>query len=71
MMFFGTFMPLNSTTEIIAKFMPSAYATNALEVLFTGAYQNPIVLSGIIFLSITSILIAIIGVWLFNKLGNK
>jgi len=64
-------MPLNSTTEIIAKFMPSAYATNALEVLFTGDYQNPIVLSGILFLSITSILIAIIGVWLFNKLGNK
>ena len=71
MMFFGTFMPLNSTTEIIAKFMPSAYATNALEVLFTGDNLNPVILSGIIFLSITSILIAIIGVWLFNKLGNK
>ncbi|QEE17377.1 ABC transporter permease [Promethearchaeum syntrophicum] len=71
MMFFGTFMPLNSTTEIIAKFMPSAYATNALEVLFTGDNLNPVVLSGILFLSITSIIIVLIGVLLFNKLGNK
>lgn len=71
MMFFGTFMPLNSTTEIIAKFMPSAYATNALEVLFTGDNLNPVVLSGILFLLITSIIIVLIGVLLFNKLGNK
>ena len=71
MMFFGTFMPLNSTTEIIAKFMPSAYATNALEVLFTGDNLNPVVLSGILFLSIASIIIVLIGVLLFNKLGNK
>ncbi|MCK5368097.1 MAG: ABC transporter permease [Cyclobacteriaceae bacterium] len=71
MMFFGTFMPLNSTTEIIAKFMPSAYATNALEVLFTGDYLNPAILSGILFLSISGIIIVIIGVLLFNKYGNK
>jgi ABC-2 type transport system permease protein len=71
MMFFGTFMPLNSTTGIIAKFMPSAYATNALEVLFTGDYLNPVILSGIVFLSITSIIVVLIGVLSFNKFGNK
>jgi len=71
MMFFGTFMPLNSITEIIAKFMPSAYATNALEVLFTGDYLNPVILSGILFLSIAGIIIVISGVLLFNKYGNK
>jgi ABC-2 type transport system permease protein len=71
LMFFGTFMPINSTTKIIAQFMPSAYATNALEVLFTGDFLNPEILSGILFLSISSIIVALIGVLLFNRYGNR
>ncbi|MHA1727730.1 MAG: ABC transporter permease [Promethearchaeota archaeon] len=74
-MFFGTFIPLNSTTEIIAMFLPSYYATNALQAIFTGEFTgeftNPAILSGILFLSIFSIIIVIIGMLLFKKYGNK
>ena len=35
-MFFGTFMPMTNTTRVIAVFLPSYYATDALTSIFNG-----------------------------------
>jgi len=70
-MFLGTFIPVTATTEPIAMFMPSYYATKALSAIFSGDLANSWVATGFTFITIVSLLIIAIGVFLFKKYGNK
>lgn len=70
-MFLGTFIPVTATTEPIAMFMPSYYATKALSAIFSGDLANSWVTTGFAFITIVSLLIITIGVFLFKKYGNK
>lgn len=70
-MFLGTFIPVTPTTEPIAMFMPSYYATKALSAIFSGDLANTWVTTGFTFITIVSLLIITIGVFLFKKYGNK
>ena len=68
-MFFGTFIPITSTTQQIAKFIPSYYLIDALKKIFEGLINTDILLDlGVI--SIFSISTVILGVFLFEKYGS-
>jgi ABC-2 type transport system permease protein len=69
-MFFGTFMPLSSSTQEIAKFVPSHYLFDALKSIFEGNWINTNFFFDITIISIVSILTIIIGIILFEKYGN-
>lgn len=68
-MFFGTFIPLNATTKVIAIALPSFHATEALTLLFEGVI-NASVLINIAYIAGFSIVIVILGILLFKKYGN-
>lgn len=71
-MFFGTFIPITSTTRPIAMILPSYYVTDALTSIFNGdALTNSNILIDFAFVSVISIVIVIIGIQLFKKFGNK
>jgi len=69
-MFFGTFIPLTSTTQQIAKFIPSYYLLDALTIIFEGDYANTNIFFDLGAISIVSISIVIIGILLFEKYGR-
>ena len=69
-MFFGTFMPLSSSTQEIAKFVPSHYFFDALKLIFQGNWTNANLLFDLLIISVVSILIVIMGIVLFEKYGN-
>ena len=71
-MFFGTFLPITSTTRVIAVFLPSYYATDALSSIFSGAdLLSANILIDFAFIAIFSIVIVILGILIFKKYGNK
>jgi ABC-2 type transport system permease protein len=71
-MFFGTFMPITNTTRLIAMFLPSYYATDAISTIYSGAsLLSSNLLIDFAFVSIVSVIIVIIGILLFKKYGNK
>ena len=70
-MFMGTFIPVTDTTRPIAIFMPSYHASEALKQLFNGNLTHPSVITGFLFITIVSLVIITIGVFLFKKLSNK
>lgn len=70
-MFLGTFLPVTSTTEPIAMFMPSYHATQALSEIFNGNLTSSVVLVGFLFTAVASFGIIILGIYLFKKFGNK
>ncbi len=71
-MFFGTFIPLNDATRMIAYFLPSYYATDALNLIFLeGVPLTELTIwidLGI--LSIMSVVIVLLGILLFKKYGK-
>jgi len=69
-MFFGTFMPLTSSTQEIAKFIPSHYLFDALKSIFEGNWMNTDFFFDLIILSVVSALVVIVGIVLFEKYGN-
>jgi ABC-2 type transport system permease protein len=69
-MFFGTFIPITSTTQQIAAFMPSYYLLDALKLVFQGDWMNANILMDLAVISIVSITIIAIGIVLFEKYGN-
>jgi len=70
-MFFGSFIPLNDATRIIALFLPSYYATDALTILFRGgSLLNPTIWINLGILSIMAIGIITIGILIFKKYGK-
>ena len=70
-MFFGTFMPLSSSTQEIAKFIPSHYLFDALKMIFEGNWMNTNFFLDLTVISIVSILVVLIGIILFEKYGNR
>jgi ABC-2 type transport system permease protein len=71
-MFFGTFIPITSTTRLIAMALPSYYATDAISSIYSGAsLLSSNILIDFAFISIVSIVIVILGILLFKKFGNK
>jgi len=72
-MFFGTFMPLGGATEVIAKFMPSKYITDALTTLFLrGApITSTIIWFDLAVVSIVGLFLIGLGIALFERFGYK
>lgn len=71
-MFFGTFMPLGDATKGIAMFLPSAYVTDAIVMIFNGTpLTNPIIWFKLLTVTIIALVIIIVGVQLFKKYGSK
>lgn len=72
-MFFGTFMPLGGATEVLAKFMPSKYITDALTTLFLrGApVTSTIIWFDLAIVSIVGFALIVIGIALFERFGSK
>jgi ABC-2 type transport system permease protein len=69
-MFFGTFMPITSTTEQIAKFIPSYYLLDALKMIFEGDWMNTNILLDLGVISTVSVTIVLVGILLFQKYGS-
>jgi len=69
-MFFGTFIPITSTTQQIAKFVPSYYLLDALKMIFEGDWMNPNIFLDLGVISLVSTAIVVIGILLFEKYGN-
>jgi ABC-2 type transport system permease protein len=70
-MFFGTFMPITSATQQIAKFIPSYYLLDALKMIFAGDWMNANTFLDLGVISIVSISVVIIGILLFKKYGSE
>lgn len=70
-MFFGTFVPITTTTRQIAMFIPSYYVVDALTLLFVGDWMNPLILVDIGVISIVSVIVVALGILLFRRYGNK
>ena len=72
-MFFGTFMPLGGATEIIGKFMPSKYITDALTTLFLrGApITTPVIWFDLAVVSVVGFLLVAVGIVLFERYGYR
>jgi ABC-2 type transport system permease protein len=72
-MFFGTFMPLGGATEVISKFIPSNYVTDALTTLFLrGApITTPVIWTNLAIVSIVGLLLVVVGIILFEKFGSR
>jgi ABC-2 type transport system permease protein len=71
-MFFGTFIPLTNTTRLIAMALPSYYATDAINSIYSGAsLLSTNILIDFAFISIVSTVIIIIGILLFKTFGKK
>ena len=67
-MFLGTILPLNDTTRMIAMFLPSYYATDALKSIFAGEMlTNLNILVDFTFVSIVSVAVVILGIQLFKR----
>ena len=71
MMFFGTFIPITSTTQQIASFIPSYYLVDALKLIFEGDWMNTNILLDLAVISIVSILVVLFGIILFKKYGSS
>jgi len=71
-MFFGTFMPLGGTTEMISKFVPSKYVTDAITTLFLrGApITTPAIWIDLAIVSIVGFLLIAVGIILFERYGS-
>ena len=69
-MFFGTFIPITSTTQQIATFVPSFYLLDALRMIFEGNWMKTAFFLDLSAISIVSILVVIIGIILFEKYGS-
>ncbi len=72
-MFFGTFMPLGGATEMIAKFMPSNYVTEAIATLFLrGApITTPSIWTNLAIVSVVGVILIIVGIILFERFGSR
>ncbi|MBY8989274.1 MAG: ABC transporter permease [Candidatus Lokiarchaeota archaeon] len=70
-MFFGTFIAITPTTEIIASFLPSYYVTDALTSIFNGDPLTSLnILKDLLFISIISIIIVVAGILIHKKFSK-
>lgn len=72
-MFLGTFMPLGGATEVISKFIPSKYVTDALTTLFLrGApITTPVIWVDLAIVTAVGFLLNVLGVVLFERYGSR
>lgn len=70
-MFFGTFVPITDMTRQIAMFIPSYYVVDALTLIFAGDWTNPQILVDVSVISIVSVIIVALGIFLFREYGNS
>jgi len=70
-MFFGTFMPLTDVTRVISVFLPSYYVTNAIDTIFKGVSPFAVeILMQLGTIALMSVVIVILGIFLFKKYGK-
>jgi ABC-2 type transport system permease protein len=72
-MFLGTFMPLGGATEMISKFIPANYVTNAITTLFLrGApITTPVIWIDLAIVLGVGFLLVAIGIILFERYGSR
>jgi ABC-2 type transport system permease protein len=72
-MFLGTFMPLGGSTELISKFIPSKYVTDAITTLFLrGApLSTPIIWIDLAIVAGVGFLLVVTGIILFERYGSR
>ncbi len=69
-MFFGTFIPVNENTLLIAMFLPSYYVTESITMIFNGkSLMELSIWTNLAIISIISIFIIIVGIKFFKKYG--
>ncbi|MBY9013478.1 MAG: ABC transporter permease [Candidatus Lokiarchaeota archaeon] len=70
-MFFGTFIPLSDATRVIGVFLPSYYVTDAITAIFNGVAPFTVeILAQLGIIALMSIVIVILGIFLFKKYGK-
>jgi ABC-2 type transport system permease protein len=71
-MFLGTFMPLGGSTELISKFIPSKYVTDAITTLFLrGApLSTSIIWIDLVIVAVVGLLLVVAGIILFERYGS-
>ena len=70
-MFFGTFIILPEGIRIIAAFLPSYYVTDAITTIFNGGSPFAVgVLMQLGIIALMSVVIVILGIFLFKKYGK-
>lgn len=69
-MFFGTFIPVSSSTQNIAQFVPSHYLFEGLQLIFNGSWTSTQLFFDLAVISIVSVLIIALGIILFDRYGN-
>ena len=72
-MFLGTYIvPATETTRVISMFLPSAYVTDSITMLFNGvSLTNPVIWIKLVTVTLISVVIIIVGIFLFKRYGNK
>lgn len=72
-MFLGTFMPLGGGIEMISKFIPSKYVTDAITTLFLrGApLSTPVIWVDLAIVTIVGFLLVVVGIILFERFGSR
>jgi ABC-2 type transport system permease protein len=71
-MFFGTFIPITDTTRFFAVLLPSRHMTDAIISIYNGvSILSSEIMINFAYISIVSILIVLIGIFVFKKYGNK
>ncbi len=72
-MFLGTYIvPPTAATQVIAMFLPSAYVTDGITMLFNGVpLTNPLIWIKLVTIALISVVIVIAGIQLFKKFGNN
>ncbi len=67
----GMGIPVMESTQLIAMFLPSYYATNSLKMIFRGTPLTEITIwTNLGVLAILSIVIVIVGIQLFKRFGK-
>ena len=70
-MFFGTFIEVTDVTRGIAAFLPSYYVTEAIDAIFNGISPLAVeILMQLGIIALMSVIIVILGIFLFKKYGK-
>ena len=71
-MFLGTYIISTDAIQVISMFLPSAYVTDGITMLFNGvSLTNPLIWIKLGTIALISVVIVIIGILLFKKYGSK
>ena len=69
-MFFGTFIPVSSSTQNIAQLVPSHYLFEGLQLIFQGSWTSNQLFFDLAVISTVSVLTILLGILLFDRYGN-